>query len=200
MSKLVLELASALGSIASLVELAISFRDPTKPLSAREGAVFALAAVLMIVFLFLRIRDYLHRGIVTVKGPKRIKEYLHSWISRGQRVVIFSHDMSWVDDERMKYLLREKAERHELELCLPRAIPLSKELSERGAEVFTYSELGYVPTSRFTIINPGRYDSQMAIGQTTNDRHVIREISGPDPLLALANDLVAVVKRFNSPK
>src|SRR5436853_7701452 len=57
--------------------------------------------------------------------PKRfdsadtIKKYMNDWIHSGGRVVVFTRDMTWVDSEDMKGLLREKARAHELTICLP---------------------------------------------------------------------------------
>jgi hypothetical protein len=123
---------------------------------------------------------------------------MFQWISRGERVAIFSRDMSWVDDDQMRELLRTKARRHELILCTPRAIELSGELSQLGAEVHNYQELDYTPTARFTIINVGQHDSQVAIGRKIGGIHTIQEAtSGHDPLFAVADDLLSIVSRLD---
>lgn len=198
MLTLTFEVVTFLGSLASLVALAAIFHDPSTPFSAVDGGLIAVAALLAIVSVILRLREFWQSGVKSLNGADHIKDYLHQWISRGQRVVIFSRDLSWVDDEKMKQLLRIKAERHELELCLPQEIPISRELAGRGAEIYTYADLDYVPGSRFTIIDAGRHDAQVAIGRTLGNRHVVKEISaGDDPLFAVANDLVEVIKRFS---
>ncbi|MBA7716071.1 hypothetical protein ES703_125132 [subsurface metagenome] len=123
---------------------------------------------------------------------------MYKWISGGGRVEILSHDMSWVSDEEMKELLRSKARKDELCLCLPKEIPLSEELKKEGAQIYTYSELKYVPQSRFTIINSGRMDSQVAVGRRSGEKHVIEEFSiGKHPIFSVANDLVNLIIQFD---
>jgi hypothetical protein len=195
---LIFELITYLGSLASLAGLAIVLHDPKQGFSPTESAVMATAVILAIICLILRVHDVWNqtKRAISLNGHDKIKAYLYNWIARGQRVVIFSRDMSWADDKHMLGLLHEKSKRHELELCLPRDIPLSAELAQSGADVYTYSDLDYIPTSRFTIINPGRHDAQVAIGRTVGHKHLVREISGGDDgLFAVANDLTEVVKR-----
>jgi hypothetical protein len=182
--------------MASLVGLAIVLHDPKQAVSPKESAFMAAAVILAVIFLILRARDVWNQKIISLNGHEKIKEYLYKWIARGQRVVIFSRDMSWADDKHMLGLLHEKSKRKELELCLPRDIALSAELAQSGADVYTYSNLNYIPTSRFTIINAGRHDAQVAIGRTVGHKHLVKEISGgDDALVAVANDLVEVIKR-----
>lgn len=100
------------------------------------------------------------------------------------------------NDKKIKDLLRNKSKTHELELFLPQDTQLSAELANDGADVYTYSTLNYIPTARFTIINAGRHDAQIAIGRTVGHKHVVKELSGwDDALVAVANDLVEVIRR-----
>lgn len=197
MTELVLELIAFLGSSASLLGLVFVVHNPQQPFSSGQGIVGGVAICLFIFVVVLRMRDYAQKRPVTLKGPSQIKAYLYQWISRGQRVVIFSRDLSWVDDE-VKQLLRTKAERRELVLCLPKPIPLAAELAESGADINTYAELDFVPSSRFTIINAGRYDAHVAIGRSVGTKHIVREFSsGQDAVFALANDLAEFAVRFS---
>ena len=65
----------------------------------------------------------------------------------------------------MENLLKDKAARKELSICLPKHTQLTRKLKTSGADVFTYEEIGHVPSSRFTIINDGRMDAAVAIGR-----------------------------------
>lgn len=198
MVALVIELIGFTGSLASLFGLIYLLHAPGTPVSPAQGGLITLALVLALVVVVARIVVYLKTRDICLQGPEEIKEYLYNWISRGQRVAIFSRDLSWVDDARMTQLLRAKAEKQELELCLPRQIPLSDDLKQRGASVYTYPTLDYVPGSRFTIINPNRQDAQIAIGRTIGDRHWVKELSaGEDALFGVANDLLEIVRRLS---
>jgi hypothetical protein len=197
LSTTLIELLSAWGSIASLVGLSISLRPAGKDISVGEVIGFGLAAILALLFTVLRAREYHRLKPRSFKSKKQIRDYMFSWISRGERVAIFSRDMSWVDDDDMRDLLRKKAQRHELILCLPKEIVLSRELASLGGEVHVYPELDYDPKARFTVIKVGRHDSQVAIGREIGGVHTIQEAtSGHDPLFAVADDLVSIVSRI----
>ncbi len=194
---LIKEVLSVLGSAASLVALALYFRPSKTPLSVWEAMAWFLALALLIIFLIIRIKDHIRSAPRTYRSPHEIRSFMKSWIGRGARVAIFSRDMSWVDEDEIHELLRAKARKNELVLCLPHEIPLSTELRSFGAEVHLYPELDIVPASRFTIINVGKHDSEVAIGRSINGVHTIQQARiGHDPLYAVAADLVAIVTRL----
>src|SRR6266571_3685379 len=86
-----------------------------------------------------------------------IKRYMHDWIQHGGRVAIWTRDMSWAQNAQTRRLLREKAERRELILCLPEPNELARELSAAGAEICAYGAQHLEsPASRFTIAFFGR--------------------------------------------
>lgn len=60
------------------------------------------------------------------KTTAEINDYMYNWISKGGRVVIFTRDMSWASDARIKDLLLRKAELEELSICVPKKIPLNR--------------------------------------------------------------------------
>jgi hypothetical protein len=116
-------------------------------------------------------------------------------------VVIFSRDMSWTTEPRIRDLLFQKARAHELTLCVQRHIPISNELRDHGARVVTYSELGYVPKSRFTIIDYERDGARVAIGQRIAGRHIIEEFdSRSHPLFSVAEDLIKLLCAYDERK
>jgi hypothetical protein len=125
---------------------------------------------------------------------------MYNWIEKGGRVQIFSRDLSWAQDRKMKAMLREKARKRELCLCLPQSIPLVDELEPAGAEVTLYPELDYIPQSRFTMVNWGRMDQRVAIGRLVDDAHVIEELSNKDVAYFVAKDLIEILLRFNKVK
>jgi hypothetical protein len=113
------------------------------------------------------------------------------WVSSGGRVVIFSRDMSWANEDQVRRILLEKAESGELTVFLEHAIPLTDELRERGATIVTYQSLGHIPRARFTIVGYGREGARVAVGVHENGYHVIQEYrNGFHPFFAVAEDLV----------
>lgn len=124
-----------------------------------------------------------------------IRNYLYRWIEHGGRVAIWTRDMSWADDDKVAQLLRRKAERGELIICLPREIPKSDELKQSGAEVFAYGA-SQAPDSRFTIVNYEQAGSRVAVGRRSDNRHIIQEFAAADehPAFYMAYDLVRMVR------
>lgn len=134
-------------------------------------------------------------------GPKKyknqedIKKYMRNWIGQNGRIVILTRDMSWADDLVTKNGLREKARRNELTICQPTKTNFSTELEQLGAEIYDYSNLGFVPQSRFTFIRYNTVSSKVAIGKTdTNHIHYIKEHSHGEMEYFLAEDLVNLIK------
>ncbi len=132
------------------------------------------------------------------RNNQKINDYMHQWISQEGRVTIFTRDMSWGGDARILRLLRTKASDGDLSVCLPRRIPLTEELEQHGAKIYTYEGLRYEPESRFTIVRKGRMDAQVAIGRRRDGGpHIIEEFSaGHDPVFHLANDLAEIIERL----
>lgn len=133
--------------------------------------------------------------------PKRYKdeeinEYMRNWVTRPGRTVIFTRDMSWVNNDDIKNKLREKARSHELLVCLPIITPFAAELENLGAEIYSYPNITFTPKSRFTFINYGTPYSKVAIGRKDDNHfHVIEEYSIKNTVeFFLAEDLVNLVK------
>ena len=113
-------------------------------------------------------------------------------------MAIFTRDMSWAGEARIKRLLMTKAQANELTICMPKMIPLAQELADAGAKILTYPQLDFVPSSRFTIINADRMDAQVAIGRTIGEYHVIEEhAAGTHPIHAVTKDLVELVRQVS---
>lgn len=130
----------------------------------------------------------------TYRSPRKINLYMRKWVSSGGRVVIFSRDMSWTDDEATRQVLREKAGRNELTICLEHPIRFTNELRQQGAQIVTYGALGHVPLSRFTIVDFGREGARVAVGVKVGNDLVIQEFrSGDHPFFAVAEDLVKLL-------
>lgn len=185
-------LISLSGTIASVVNL-ILFLDgvwSSLPLAVPFLALLAIIAV--VIF-----KSTSTRSVFSRDDRRGIRDYMFNWIQSGGRVAIWTRDMSWVDDDDMKRLLRQKAEAGELIVCLPKATEVTDWLSQFGAEIITYGTWDS-PLGRFTITNYNRDDSRVAVGRGEGQRHVIDEFafSDNDSTFHLARDLVRLVRKM----
>jgi hypothetical protein len=199
MATLIVRLLSVLGSSASLLSLIFVFHPTGQAFSVIEGVLLGFGVVLTGVAVFMDIRDFMSRRPKSFRTKKQIRDYMYHWIDNGGKVCIFSNDLSWVDgDSEMIDMLRRKAEKSELSICIPETIPIAETLKTSGATILTYSPLKVVPQSRFTIINCGRMDSQVAVGRRMDGVHVIEEFgAGDHPVFAVASDLVEIATRYS---
>jgi hypothetical protein len=195
---MVVRLLSILGSSASLVGLVFMFNPTGRGFSVIESVLLGAGIALTVIAVALEITDYLNHRPKVLKTKKQIRDYMFRWIDSGGKVCIFSNDLSWVDDEEMVLMLTRKAAKDELQICVPTMIPIVESLKEAGAMILTYSALKVVPQSRFTIINSGRMDAQVAVGRRLDGEHVVEEFgAGDHPVFAVASDLVDIVTRYS---
>ena len=195
---MLVRLLSVLGSVASLLSLVFVFHPTGQTYTVGEGVLLGIGIVLSIVAVISEFWSYFHTGPRFYTTKRKIRDYMYRWILHGGKVCIFSNNLSWVDDEEMKSMLRDKARRGDLTLCLPDKIPLCEELEKEGGKILTYPRLKLVPQSRFTIINEGRMDSQVAVGRRIKEKHCIEKFAvGEHPVFALAMDLVEVIASYN---
>lgn len=183
--------------LVSLILLVFSFKDADQPLTAWQWA-FALVCVgITAVVTTFDLLEWRRRGWKDLRGAGEIRDYMFDWIDSASSAAIFSRDMSWVQDDRMKGMLREKARSSSLVLVLPREIPFSAELKQLGASVYHYPQIDYVIRSRFTVVDLDSHNTRVAIGRSNGDRHRVEEISaGDNPSLNLAIDMLELVRRF----
>jgi len=192
------QLLSIIGSFSSLIGLVFLLRPSGQVLNLWQIGLFAVGLLLLIIAIILLIQNYLKKRPRSMPIGPKVNEYMYKWIKQGGKVAILTRDMSWVDNDKMKELLRSKAHHSELCLCLPNEIALSQELKQLGAQVHTFSELNYVPESRFTIVNKDRMDAQLAVGRSHEQKHLIEECSlGEHPVFSIANDLVNFIIKFD---
>jgi hypothetical protein len=104
--------------------------------------------------------------------------------------------MTWAQNSESRRLLKDKAKRKELILCLPEEHPLAADLEKSGAEICVYGkDLLESPASRFTITFFGKSGARVAVGRPDDDIHVIEEFAeGDHPAFALALDLVNIAR------
>ena len=189
-------LVALAGSLASLFGLLILFLPSPKDLPWWTIAIIFTAVLGFVLFIALEVSTHRCRRIYPKADTEGIKRYMHDWINHGGRVAIWTRDMSWAQDIDTRNLLKGKATRNELILCLPAKNELATELATLGAEVCDYdTSLLESPNSRFTIIFFGRDGARVAVGRADGDTHVIHEFdAGSHPAFYLATDLVALVR------
>jgi hypothetical protein len=188
-----LKVLACAGSLASLVALLLMFFPAEPPWWAIVLIVFA--AFCFLVFILLELVARRTCRVFAKSDTDGIKRYMHDLIEHGGRVAVWTRDMSWARNEDTRELLKKKAARGELILCLPEQNDLAKELTVAGAEVCAYGvEQLELPASRFTITFFGRDGARVAVGRADGDSHVIDEFNaGGHPAFHLAEDLIALV-------
>lgn len=166
-----------------------------------------ISLALFVTAIILELGDIKARRVMRPQS-KEVRDYMFRWIDKGRRVVIFSRDLSWVNDDEMKDLFLSKAKRNELSVCLPNERDLTSDLKDliqdlkrNNANVYTYSHIEHVPESRFTIINFDTAGARVAVGYPRENFHVIEEFSANEhPAFYMAKDLVSLVKKCSSVK
>lgn len=192
-----INLLTVISSYATLIGLIYTLKQPEASLSVFQIFLVVFFIVLCVIFVICEVYIFFSNKKPFYKSNYEIKEYLFSWISKGGRVAIFTRDMSWVDTQKMENLLLEKARNNELYICLPEMIDLTEKLKKEGARIFTYSELNYIPKSRFTIINKDRADSHVAIGRSKDNGIIVEEFAeGEHPSFSMANDLFEIIMKL----
>jgi hypothetical protein len=157
--------------------------------------VKALLFGLILLALILSITDAAYYWRARPKhfalNSKPIKDYMANWLNSGGRSAVFSRDLSWADEDSVTNILQEKARKGELIIFAGRKTELLRSLIDSGAEVFSYTNLQFVPRARFTIVDYGKQGARLAIGFQEDGTHVIYEYGPKDhAMMALAGDLV----------
>lgn len=183
-------------SLASLVGLLVMFLPSPKNLPWWAIALLVSAIFFFILLVVLELLTHRGSRAYAKNDTEGIRRHMHNWIEHGGRVAIWTRDMSWAHNEETHELLRQKAKRGELILCLPEPNDLSIELEKAGAEVCAYGASRLEsPASRFTIVFFGRDGSRVAVGRAHGDTHIIDTFDvGGHPAFYLAKDLIALVR------
>lgn len=186
------------GTFASLIGLVFTIKPEDKLTNPGIVVLICLCILSLAVAIYEEIKLYKSKKGKVYSSKESVRNYMYKWISQEGVTFIFSRDLSWVSDEEMKNLFRNKARSQELKLCVFDTNPFVTELSEFGAEIFTYKQLGYTLKTRFTFVKVGRLDSRVAIGREVKGDHYIEEFNSSDePVFSIASDLMEVMSRSN---
>jgi hypothetical protein len=200
--RLLRQLIISVGTYGTLVALVFTLKHEGKPFSTWQQVLFWSAMAIFAADVVFIVRGYTQRPQRRfrqgVRQQRRIRDFMHAWLSTGARVAVFSRDLSWVkdNDDEMRSLLLKKARNDELTVVVPASTSLTRELGDAGAEVVTYPDLDYVIQSRFTLVGIGRAGGRVAIGHSQEGMHVIDVLDAPDPAFYMADDLVEVMRRI----
>lgn len=198
MESLAISVLSIYGALASLVGLVFELRPAGKPATPIEITLGVIAALLTVWWTYLAVRQHLRDRPVVCKTDNQILRFMHRWIGREGRVVIFTRDMSWAHSADIEALLFQKSSKNELTIILERSTDLAEKLASSGARIISYNRLGYTPASRFTIVKHGHHDAEVAVGGRIGGQHVINIFQqGHHALFAVANDLANMITAYN---
>lgn len=196
-NKLLVNIFAEIASYTSLIALAFSFNSDWNNwglgiwlwVIATSGAIIYILIIRWLEYVRARIKEY-------PTGSPKIKEYMHDLLKDGGNCAIFTRDMTWGHDEKLKGLLMDKARKNELNVFAPKMSDLVQELEQAGARVFCYSALDVSPQSRFTIANWKRDGAHIAVGRPLGRTHYISEHNyKEEPLFAVAEDLLSMLEK-----
>src|SRR5258708_350150 len=110
MTKMISTIFVHLLSIGTVLRLYMTLPAPERDHFAWQisASVICLILALAILWEFLNYRRSAPNQFRFFKA-RRIKGYMRKWLSSGGRALIFTRDMSWVDDSAIRDVLIEKA-------------------------------------------------------------------------------------------
>ncbi len=195
MKKLIINILTQLGTLTSLIGLIFTLKSNSNDFNGWQWGLLFLSIACFAISVWIIISDHNETKPLIFKTQTAIRNYMFSWIESSGRTVIFTRDLSWVNDDEMRDMLKNKASKGDLVICLPNRISKVDDFEKSGAVIVEYSGCNYTPESRFTITNFGRNDARIAVGKTISlNRHLIEEYkSGEHPYFYVANDLVNVL-------
>lgn len=139
----------------------------------------AFVTVVAVWYIWAQYKDYRREKeekekVLRHPTAEAVHSYLYDWIENGGRTVIFTRDFTWANyDNNMLNMLREKAKKGELIVCLYRATDITDQLKELGAEIYTHDIQDL--RSRFTIIHYGTNCPQITVGSIDVDGSFINK-------------------------
>ena len=194
----IFQLGSIVVAFVTVLGVILTVLLPIQNIPSWVVVPLIIFALLLIPAFIIELKSEVPTRVYRRDDNEGIAKYLHQWIGNGGRVVIWTRDMSWANDEEIDRLLTLKANAGELIICLPMEIRKSNELKEKGAEVIAYGTID-ATESRFTIVNYGQAGSRVAVGRPSGNHHIIQEFSqGEHPAFHMAEDLVRLVRERNN--
>lgn len=193
---LVKTLLTLFASVASLMGLVLVLLPKAEPPTGWSIVLISSFALFLALLVVMEVRAY-QRSMVFLRSDSRgIRNYMHQWIRQDGRIAIWTRDMSWAEDDKIRKLLEEKSSKNELIICLPTGTQLTNDLAACGAEICAYGP-EFEPLSRFTIAHYGRDGQRVAVGRGEGHNHIIEEFhAGKHPAFFMAKDLIDVARNL----
>lgn len=139
--------------------------------------IFCLViSIISIFYVVIQIHTYIRdkRRVFIHSSDKKVHAYLFDWIKSGGRTVIFTRDFTWADcSHEMLDMLKNKARRRELIVCLYKSTEITDDLQKLGAEVYIHNLSNL--KARFTIINYGTNYPQVTVGSKLANGYFVNE-------------------------
>ncbi|MEL7569169.1 MAG: hypothetical protein AAGU14_01270 [Eubacteriaceae bacterium] len=183
-----------LGSFASIIALFLT----QTPWTIWSIATFFIGLIFMIIWFLKDIKDYNDKKPIIYEKQEDIEKYMLNWINTGGQVVVYSRNLSWVNDEIKEMMFKKGSE---LTIFAQNTSKLIEELIDKNVNVYLYGCTEYEPISRFTIIRANRTDKQIAIANVEKrkqkEKHYIYESSRDSMdrrLLDISTDLIEFTK------
>lgn len=187
----IIALASSILLANNLTDL---FNTPWKLYLGITAVLIALSSAVVEITLTAKSQPKKFRG---KKRDEKILKYMIKLLSTSDQYVISSNDLSWAEGKSLE-VLSKKAQSNSLTLIMPKSTELSALLVAEGATAHYYGDENFKFASRFTLINPSRSGSWVAIGHGTEQIHTIRKISSKDdPAMHLVRDLYKLSARVS---
>lgn len=99
---------------------------------------------------------------------EKVNQYLYDWLKKSGHTVIFTRDFSWVRcTDKMWELLKSKAKKNNLIVCLKKQTADTDALKQEGAEIYVHDVDGL--QSRFIIAGYRTRSPRITVG-SKNDR------------------------------
>lgn len=163
------------------------------------GEIILISA--LIVWLFFELITFVKNMPKKFESPgSEINAYMYKLVNNNQNTAIFTRDLSWAQDIKVKDMLIAKAQKNNLVIYIPSNNAISDELQAAGAKIYTYASCGYTPKSRFTIVNFGTAHPHIAVTEYGKNTLLVREYttSNNDPVQYVISDLLSILERANS--
>lgn len=188
-----------LAAAASLIGLFFTLRPVAGTLSSTQIEFIVIIVVVFGAAAFVDIREERRRAAKRYKDSTAINGYMYRMLRDSGNCEICSRDASWVSEEKVYSVLKDKACRGELTFLVHYSTEKLNALATLGAEIIEYGPLGLDPVTRFTIVNAGNIaSSYVAVGrQKPNESHIIEEFDSSDPTYSMAQDLVRSIRVAN---
>lgn len=140
-----------------------------------KGILVALATLLCGVYGFIHIREYHLQNRFVFSNQDDANKYLADWIGNNTgHVIIYTNDMSWADSDKLRDILKCKAEDRNLTMCLRRTTDMAETLRTKGAELFILDGTPELK-ARFIIVDAKSNNAKVSVYTTDGQRRYVNK-------------------------